>query len=156
MPYLVDGHNLIPKAGLRLGAPDDELKLVALLQDFARLKKQQVEVYFDGAPPGQAGSQKIGSIRAHFIKAGYPADDAIRARLGKMGRIAKDWVVVSSDREVQNAARAHQAQVMRAEEFAKLLRKQRETNEGSQSQNVKLSEIEVEKWLELFEGGDVK
>ncbi|MBL0344247.1 hypothetical protein [Candidatus Villigracilis affinis] len=50
MPYLIDGHNLIPKVGLRLDSPNDELELARLLQDFARIKRQPVEVYFDGAP----------------------------------------------------------------------------------------------------------
>ena len=36
MPYLIDGHNLIPKSGIRLEAVDDELELIAALQDFAR------------------------------------------------------------------------------------------------------------------------
>ena len=50
--YEVDGHNLIPKVGLRLDSFDDEMELVALLQEFARLHRRQVEVYFDGAPAG--------------------------------------------------------------------------------------------------------
>jgi hypothetical protein len=29
MPYLIDGHNLIPKLGIPLSAEDDETKLVA-------------------------------------------------------------------------------------------------------------------------------
>lgn len=44
MPYLIDGHNLIPKIGLRLSEPDDELELIRLLQDFARLRRQPIEV----------------------------------------------------------------------------------------------------------------
>ena len=50
MPYLIDGHNLIPKLGLRLDSVDDEMELVAILQEFARLERSQIEVYFDGAP----------------------------------------------------------------------------------------------------------
>ncbi len=52
MPYLIDGHNLIPKLGLRLDSPDDEMELAAILQEFARLNRREVEVYFDGAPAG--------------------------------------------------------------------------------------------------------
>lgn len=54
MPYLIDGHNLIPKLGLRLDSPDDELELTAILQEFSRLSRHAAEVYFDGAPTGQA------------------------------------------------------------------------------------------------------
>ncbi len=67
MPYLIDGHNLIPKVGLRLDSPDDEMELVAILQEFARLKRQQVEVYFDGAPIGYDGARSMGTVRAHFV-----------------------------------------------------------------------------------------
>jgi len=51
MPYIIDGHNLIPRVGLRLDALDDEMALVEILRDFCRIKKKRVEVYFDGAPP---------------------------------------------------------------------------------------------------------
>ena len=78
MPYLIDGHNLIPKIGLRLDSVDDEMDLIAVLQEFARLKRQQVEVYFDGAPTPQAGTRSLGTVRAHFIRLGQTADNAIR------------------------------------------------------------------------------
>ena len=68
MPYLIDGHNLIPKLGLRLDACDDELALVTRLQEFCRLRRAQVEVYFDGAPPGQPASRKFGAVTAHSAK----------------------------------------------------------------------------------------
>ena len=31
MPYLIDGHNLIPKMGLKLADLDDEMQLIELL-----------------------------------------------------------------------------------------------------------------------------
>jgi len=53
MPYLIDGHNLIPKMGLRLEDFDDELALMEQLNEFCRLSRRgQVEVYFDNAPIG--------------------------------------------------------------------------------------------------------
>ena len=153
MPYLIDGHNLIPKVGLRLDSPDDELELVAILQEFARLKRQQVEVYFDGAPIGQAGTRRFGTIRAHFIKQGQPADNAIRMRLNNMARDSKNWVVVSSDREVQGAARAHHAQFVSAEEFVKMLREARDSIPRANTDDKKLSAAEVDEWLEIFRNG---
>lgn len=153
MPYLVDGHNLIPKVGLRLDSPDDELELVAILQDFARIKRQQVEVYFDGAPAGQAGSRKLGTIKAHFVRQGQTADNAIRARLYSMAKDAKNWIVVSSDREVQGAARANHAQFISAEEFVKTLREARNSIPKSSADEKKLSEAEVDEWLEIFRHG---
>jgi len=154
MPYLIDGHNLIPKVGLRLDSPDDEMELVAILQEFARLKRQQVEVYFDGAPIGQAGTRSLGTIRAHFVKLGQTADNAIRARLNKMAKEARNWIVVSSDREVQSSARVVHAQYISAEEFVKSLREARNSAPKA-SADKKLSSAEVDEWLKLFrEKGD--
>lgn len=150
MPYLIDGHNLIPKFGLRLDSIDDEMELVAILQEFARLKRQQVEVYFDGAPIGSAGARSLGTVRAHFIRLGQTADSAIRARLNKMGKSAKNWTVVSSDHEVQSAARVNQAQFISSEEFVRLTRNAMRSTPGSGGVDKKLSEKEVDEWLQLF------
>lgn len=150
MPYLIDGHNLIPKLGLRLDSMDDEMELVAILQEFARLKRQQVEVYFDGAPALQAGSRKLGTVRAHFVSLKQTADNAIRARLNKMGKSAKNWTVVSSDREVQGAARVVQAQFISSEEFVKLFRAAISSAPKTNKADKKLSPQEVDEWLRLF------
>ena len=151
MPYLIDGHNLIPKLGLSLEDPDDEMELIRLLQDFARIRRQPVEVYFDGAPAGQAGERKFGAVKAHFVRRGRTADSAIRLRLEALAGSAKNWAVVSSDHEVQNAARVNRARVTASEEFVKLLR---ETLTGSTpaADEKKLSAGEVEEWLDIFNG----
>ena len=154
MPYLIDGHNLIPKVGLRLDSPDDELELVAILQNFARLKRQQVEVYFDGAPIGQAGTRRLGTIRAHFVRLGQTADNAIRARLIRMEKDARNWVVVSSDREVQSAARMAHAKFISSEEFVKSLREMRSSAPKSDLDEKNLSAAEVDNWLKIFHNKD--
>lgn len=150
MPFLIDGHNLIPKLGLRLDSVDDEMELVTILQEFCRLeRKKQVEVYFDGAPMQQAGMKKFGNVTAHFVKLGQTADDAIRRRLKKMGKAAKNWSVVSSDRQVQADARAAQAEVVSSDSFAKMLQRAR-TSAPKANTNRKLSDKEVDEWLKLF------
>jgi predicted RNA-binding protein with PIN domain len=153
MPYLIDGHNLIPKIGLRLDSPDDEMELVTLLQEFSRLRRQPVEVYFDGAPAAHAGTRKLGALHAHFIRLGQTADSAIRARLRGMGKAAKNWTVVSSDREVQEAARRSQAQFISSEEFVKLVRTTIQSVPKTASGDAPLSEKELEEWLRIFGGG---
>ena len=150
MPYLIDGHNLIPKVGLHLNSPDDEMELVAILKEFARLKRQQVEVYFDGAPIGQAGTRKLGTVRAHFVPLGQTADSAIRSRLNRMEKDAKNWIIVSSDHEVQSAARVVRAQVVTSDEFVKMLRAATNSAPKANTENKKLSAQEVDEWLKLF------
>jgi predicted RNA-binding protein with PIN domain len=156
MPYLIDGHNLIPKVGLRLDSPNDELELARLLQDFARIKHQQVEVYFDGAPPGLAGTRSLGGIKMHFIRVGQTADSAIRARLNKMGKTARNWIVVSSDREVQSSARIVQAESISSEAFAKLIEKTARSAPPANTDKGKLSSAEVDEWLKIFQDKSTK
>jgi predicted RNA-binding protein with PIN domain len=156
MPYLIDGHNLIPKLGLRLDSFDDELDLLTRLQEFCRLRRAQVEVYFDGAPPGQATTRKAGMVTAHFIRQGSSADAAIEARLVQMKRTARNWTVVSSDGRVQRAARAAQAGVMPAEEFAREMAKAQMKDSKRTEGESALSPGEVNEWLETFEKRDGK
>src|SRR5688572_9066829 len=150
MPYLIDGHNLIPKLGLRLDEIDDEIELAHILQEFARMKRQQIEVYFDGAPPASAGTRKLGTVTGHFISRGQSADSAMRARLNNMGKSAKNWTVVSSDREVQSSAKVNQAKFISSEEFVKLVKTALSNSTKTKADDKKMSNQEVEEWLKLF------
>jgi predicted RNA-binding protein with PIN domain len=155
MPYIIDGHNLIPKLpGMHLDMVDDEMQLVELLQDFCRQSRKQVDVYFDNATAGGLKVQKFGAVTAHFTRAGIPADEAIRARLGRLGREARNWTVVSSDRAVQSYARSAKAQIFSSESFAKMLSSSSEDTlaEPVEGGEPSLSADEVEDWLRLFGG----
>jgi predicted RNA-binding protein with PIN domain len=152
MPYLIDGHNLIPRIpGLALDQIDDEQQLVELLQDFCRRSRKQVEVYFDNAPPGQPPARSLGSVVARFVRQGSTADQAIRAKLSRLGGSARNWTVVSSDREVQTAARAARARVLPSEEFAALMLES-EIKPARQSgpRPEDLSPDELADWMKLF------
>jgi predicted RNA-binding protein with PIN domain len=150
MPYLIDGHNLIPKLGLRLDSIDDEMELIAILQEFCRQTRKQVEVYFDGAPAPHAGTRKHGSVTTHFVPIKSTADNAIRNRLKNMGKSAKNWIVVSSDHRVQLEARDVRAEVISSDAFASTLKQARNTA-PKPTDNRKLSSQEVDDWLKLFE-----
>ena len=150
MPYLIDGHNLIPKMGLRLDSMDDEMELIAILQEYCRVERKQVEVYFDGAPTQQAGTRKHGSVIAHFVPLKSTADNAIRQRLKTMGKSARNWIVVSSDHRVQLEAREARAEIISSDVFASTL-KQARSSAPKPTDNRKLSSQEVDDWLKLFE-----
>jgi predicted RNA-binding protein with PIN domain len=154
MNFIIDGHNLIPKLpGISLSDPDDEAKLVNILQDYGRFRRKTIEVYFDQAPAGQAGERNFGRVKAFFVQTGITADQAIMARLKGLGRKAKNVVVVSSDRQVQQAARAAHAKLMRSEEFAAdwqvLINQEPEIDPRSRL----LSQDEVAMWEKLFGHG---
>ena len=150
MPYLIDGHNLVPKLGLRLDSIDDEMELISILQEFCRLERRHVEVFFDGAPAPQAGTRNLGAVTAHFVRLGTTADDAVRNRLKKLGKGAKNWTVVSSDRQVQANARSVHAEVMSSDAFAGMLKQARDSA-PKPNHDRKISPQEVDEWLKLFE-----
>lgn len=153
MPYIIDGHNLIPKVpGLSLQQMDDEQHLVEMLQEFCRRQRKQVEVYFDNAPPGGVRARNLGSVTARFVRQGTTADSAIRRRLANLGRSARNWIVVSSDQAVQAEARAAHAQVVPSETFARLLTQALDDSRVDQGEDVGtvLNPEEVDDWLQLF------
>jgi len=150
MPYLIDGHNLIPKLGLQLDSIDDEIELISILQEFCRRERKQVEVYFDGAPAAQAGTRKLGAVTAHFVLLGRTADHAIHNRLQRLGKSAKNWIVVTSDRQVQAEARTVHAEIVSSDSFAKLLQRARKSAPKI-SHDQKLTEDEVDEWMRIFE-----
>jgi len=128
---------------------DDEMELVAILKEFARLERRQVEVYFDGAPSPHAGTRSLGAVKAHFVPLGQTADNAIRARLKKLGNAAKNWTVVSSDRQVQSDARSARAEVISSDAFVGMI--QRASAAAPRAAGEKrLSPNELEEWLNLF------
>ena len=150
MPYLIDGHNLIPKLGLRLDSLDDEDELIPRLQEFCRLRRAQVEIYFDGAQPGQPSTRKAGAVMAHFVPQRSSADSAIEVRLERLRKAAKNWTVVSSDGRVQRAARAAHAGVLSSEEFAGEMSKAQAKRISTSKDEATLDPAEIEEWLELF------
>jgi uncharacterized protein len=155
MPYIIDGHNLIPKVqGLSLEDFDDEVRLLELMQEFCRLQRKDAEVFFDNAPAGGMRVRVLGLVTARFVRAGTTADDAIRKRLTSLGRAARNWTVVSSDLAVQASARASQARIMSSDAFASHL--QATLNQAPEKplkdSDTPLSEGEIDEWLDLFGG----
>lgn len=154
MLLIIDGHNLIPHLpGLSLADEEDEAQLIRLLQEYARLRCKTIEVYFDRAPAAEAGLRKFGRVQAHFVRSGITADEAIMTRLRGLGKRAKNVQVVSSDRQVQQAARAAHASVTPSEVFAAEWQKLSEEQPGLNPRDRLLSEDEVEAWARLFRQG---
>ena len=152
MPYLIDGHNLIPKFGIDLSAEDDERQLVQILQNFARVtRKTQIEIYFDRRANHPDGGKLPSSLKITFVRAPKLADQALAERLKALGNGAKNWTVVSSDNYVQREAKNRGATPLSSEEFAAIvnqsLRIQRSENTFRDNS---LSQKEVEDWLKIF------
>jgi uncharacterized protein len=152
MPYLIDGHNLIPHVpGLTLQDMDDEMQLIELLQDYCRESRKQVEVFFDSAPPGQLQVRSYGCVMARFIRQGETADQAISRKLSYLGKDARNWTVVSSDRQVQAAAKAARATILTAEAFVhQVFNTLGETSSQSDDSDFSLDAKELDEWKGIF------
>ena len=149
MPYIIDGHNLIPAiSGIALDDLEDEKQLIQILQKFCQKNGKDVTVYFDRAASGHANAQSFGRLTARFVRADITADEAIMKHLRRLGREARNWTVVSSDHEVQNAAKRSQARVLSSQYFAIQLNNY--SNDTKSGESPKLSKSEVEDWLTLF------
>lgn len=153
MAILIDGHNLIPKIpGLSLGDFDDEMRLIVMLQEYARLKRKRIEVFFDKAPAGQPRQRTYGTIQVNFARPGFIADEEIRLRLEALGGKARHYVVVSSDHRVQTYARAAHAQIETAEAFSRQMQTAHASPTGKvdRAGEQALDEQEVAMWMEIF------
>ncbi|MEJ5315049.1 MAG: NYN domain-containing protein [Anaerolinea sp.] len=152
MKYLIDGHNLIPHLpGLNLAQIEDEERLLALLQEFARLRRCTIEVFFDKAPPGRAGERRAGNITTHWVAEGKTADSAIIATLQRLGKRSVEVTVVTSDRQILAEARKLRARTLRADEFARQLQSARAPKPAPGAEKPeRVSEEEVEEYLNLF------
>ncbi|HLB01579.1 MAG TPA: NYN domain-containing protein [Nitrospiria bacterium] len=106
MHMLIDGYNFIGRQkGLRGDLDAKRKKLLADLSRYHRLKGYPVTVVFDGWREGWEVEHKerVGGITVIYSRRGEQAD-AVIARLAR--EMGSACVVVTSDREVQNAALA--------------------------------------------------
>jgi hypothetical protein len=161
MPYLIDGHNLIGQlSDIDLSDPDDEVKLVLKLRQYAGRVRKKMTVVFDGGL--EAGIEKnlsTHSVQVRFAAERSSADNVIRELIYKTKNPA-GWIVVSSDLAIRNIAHQKRMQMMRADEFAKLLHstlpsakkrhRQQAAQPPSKKTNPQLSKAEIDEWLDLF------
>lgn len=155
---LIDGHNLIPKVrGLSLAMLDDEMELIQILSEYARLTRKKLDVYFDNAPINKSGTRKFGLVTAHFVREGSTADDAIIQRISKLKRRTQNTKVISSDQRVQNLAKLNGAQVISSDAFSKDIEKALSRSPGGGKPDPeRLSPTEIDHWMQIFTNSNKK
>ena len=151
MPYLIDGHNLIgqlPEIGL--DDPNDEAQLVQLLVGFVARTNRKCTVVFDQGLPGGKSRMSTRAVQVVFASQRSSADKVMIDRIHKM-RDPKEWIVVTSDNEVQSTAQRRQIQTITSQEFAHLLHAPPKPKiDAGEATNVHLSSEEVDEWLDIF------
>ena len=153
MRYIIDGHNLIPRiAGLSLKELDDEARLIQILVKYCQKNRDRVIVFFDKAAPGHQGASNYGAVSAFFVSERRKADDAIHDYLVAHRGETRNFIVVSSDRQVQQDARSFHAGILSTETFSEQL-SQSLTPTGQiaeESSADPLTPEEVAEWERIF------
>ncbi|OGO09947.1 MAG: hypothetical protein A2Y93_08580 [Chloroflexi bacterium RBG_13_68_17] len=153
MPYLIDGHNLIAQMpGMTLGAVDDEAQLIGLLRTYCERTRSRATVYFDRGHPRAESPPAGGRVTARFVPSPRSADQAIIRHLERLGGDARNWTVVSSDREIQQAAARAGARRVASREFAARIR-QRLARPETEKPEATLSKEDVAYWEKRFRRG---
>jgi uncharacterized protein len=119
---IIDGYNLLAAAGPLPGTGNlySGMARESLLRDLAAYRQRKghaLTVVFDGWQQGQPieSREHRAGVQVVYSKRGERADQVIQRLAREYG---SDCAVVSSDHEIVNAAKAHGAFVMGAQEFA--------------------------------------
>jgi predicted RNA-binding protein with PIN domain len=146
MPVLLDGNNLLHRLPAR-NRNREELRRLVL--ESCRHERMTVIVVFDGPPPaGAPPRESLGAVSVVYAGSETADDVIIRSLPG--GRAARNWVVVTDDRALQERARQRHAQVRSVAEWSR-----KKPGPPSRSRTEpKLSSHEVAEWEEYFTSGD--
>lgn len=147
MPFLIDGHNLIPHIrGLSLSQLDDELALLELLDAYFKKERKNAIVFFDRAATGGDQDIRRGFVTAHFTRPPLNADQAIRNAVRRLGRSAANYTVITSDNAVGDNALRLGARVLSSVEFARKLSAPVKSRKSGKHEPVE----DVDYWLNVF------
>lgn len=151
MPYLIDGHNLIASIGdIHLDDPDDETQLIKIIQAFCARTRKSATLYFDRRGPGMRKKYSYGKLEVHFVTPPRTADLAIKAHLASLRGNAKNFTVVSSDRDIQRDAERSGARTLSSPTFAAMIRPLDEEKLPQEKPSTPMSEQEKNRWIKLF------
>lgn len=142
MPYLVDGNNLIGRAGRGRASEEDRAALVRELTDRLRRTRARVLVFFDGA--GKPLS--FGSLSIRFAGPGT-ADDAIVRELAR-SRAPGEMTVVTADRDLLRRARDAGGRALTPPVFWSRFGSEGGAKSAGPSEEPR---VDVEEWARFFE-----
>ena len=129
---LIDGYNLIGIAHKDLEKARQEL--IQKLHGYANTKGHNITLVFDGWKNGQLKETitKLGWLTIIYSKLGENADSVIKKILSSA---TKQWIVVSSDREISDFAESKNFAAVTSDEFEGKLYLIIEQNNNNESSN---------------------
>lgn len=163
MHYIIDGHNLIGKMpDISLKDPNDEVKLTMRIKSWvAESKKRQVTLFFDGGTMGSSLNRMSSrNLKVIFAPSGTTADSLIISHMRKL-KNPRGYTLVTSDREIIGHAKSLRIRSLLSEEFIErmgfVFKEQSEKAPKVKKEAppekpdvAKISEAEVQEWLDLF------
>ncbi|MBN2206464.1 MAG: NYN domain-containing protein [Candidatus Aminicenantes bacterium] len=157
MSYIVDGSNVLGRAGRSVRDPAEKMDLARRLSLFQRQTRARVILVFDGpadaaleTPPPSPGLRTLSIL---FPPDGCPADDLIRDILDGR-RDNRDVVLVTSDRELSAYGRRRGARVSACAAFARelrgVLRDFHRARASRKPETKPPSGLDLRLWLDVF------
>lgn len=148
MPFLIDGHNLIPNIkGLGLNDIDDERELLIILSEYFKSIRKKALVFFDKGSTAASSGVPSAFVRAHFVKPPLNADKALIHFLSTTKKAAKNYTVVTSDREIIAEAQRLGARPISSSDFAKTIKNRSNGKKDTEKQ----PENDIEYWMKKFD-----
>lgn len=155
MPYLIDGNNLLGFiAPSKVKDLRSKYDMILKLRIFQRLKRTKVMLVFDGYPDLNLPAEYYRGKKFSIL---YPppdqnADQVIKEIILKQTDLRR-FIVVSSDRDIKNFAKAKGAKALSCEDFNRQFRKALKEDKKVREEEKKVlspSPLEVNQWLEIF------
>ena len=142
MPLVIDGNNLLHSLPLTQRSRDEVRRLVL---EAVRHETLRVTIVFDGPPRGGSPAiEHLGRVTIHYSGAAS-ADDVILRLLPKGSR-AKEWTVVTDDRELRSRVCRAGAQVRSLADW----RRRRSPSPQRPAYEPRVSSHEVADWEAFF------
>ena len=152
---IIDGHNLL-HAICKMEENSrslDEPTLCKFLGTYFKLIGEKAEIVFDGSgPPDKSGFDSVSHIEIFFAGPATDADTVIEDKI-KASTAPKGLTIISSDRQLQQAAHARRATAVKSELFWAEVQKQLARKRSPKEPPAKrqgISQSETEQWLKVF------
>jgi hypothetical protein len=121
MIVIIDGYNLMPNIAVKGDSFEKQRNsLIAELKEFISVNPATIVLVFDGVknPSMHRGNETHSGIRVVYSAQGETADDVIEEMIANKKGKARDYLIVSSDRRIQNFAEEHEMKWMSSQKFA--------------------------------------
>jgi predicted RNA-binding protein with PIN domain len=153
MPVLIDCYNLLHTTMPPTLAGLDERGLCRVLAR-SRFAGERITIVCDGKPKPHAPAGSTDGISLIYSGPTRTADDVIVAKI-RSDTAPRRLIVVSSDRQIQAAARRRRANVFSSQQFIHLLAPGAANDQPAAGRPTgSLTDDQVERWLAEFGLGD--